>query len=181
MGKLTAKIMIVVLVGYCIFAPIVTATTAEEWNERGCRFFESGDYEKAIECFDQAIGLNQNYTDAYLNRGLAFWHLKHDERAIEDFEKVIALNPCSDLACRALNALSDLKQENGDASKAATPSLTPPLTIIHTVPPPEATPAPAENEKEAEYPIPGFESKFALAGLLAIAYFIVNFRRLSHK
>jgi len=142
MRKKIAKMIIVVLVGYCIFAPIVSATTAEEWNEQGCRFLESGDCEKAIECFDKAIGLNPNYTDAYLNRGLAYWYLKQNERAIEDFEKVIELNPCSNLACRALNALSEIKQENGDATKTATPTLTPTLTIIHTVLPPEATQAP---------------------------------------
>jgi tetratricopeptide (TPR) repeat protein len=173
--------IVVVLISLCIFAPIVSATTTEEWNEQGCRFLESGDCEKAIECFDKAIGLNPNYTDAYLNRGLAYWYLKHDERALEDFEKVIKLNPCSDLACRALNALSGIKQENGDAAKTATPTLTPTLTIIHTVPQPEATPAPAEKDKEAEYPIPGFEPKFALAGLLSVAYIVLYLRRLSHN
>ena len=112
MGKKIAKLIIVALVGYCIFAPIVTATTAEEWNEQGCRFFESGDCENAIECFDHAIGLDSQFTDAYLNRGLAFRYLEHDERAIEDFEKVIELNPCSDLACRAqIFALTKLEKE----------------------------------------------------------------------
>jgi PGF-CTERM protein len=106
--------VVLVLISLCIFAPIVTATTAEEWNEQGFRFLESGDYEKAIECFDKAIELNPNYTDAYLNRGLAYLYLEQNERAIEDFEKVIELNPCYDQACRALKfALSELKPENG--------------------------------------------------------------------
>jgi PGF-CTERM protein len=106
--------VVLVLISLCIFAPIVTATTAEEWNEQGFRFLESGDYEKAIECFDKAIELNPNYTDAYLNRGLAYLYLEQNERAIEDFEKVIELNPCYDQACRAREfVLSILKQENG--------------------------------------------------------------------
>ena len=183
MVKSTLIVMINgVLISLCIFASRVTATTAEEWYEQGCRFFGSDDCENAVECFDHAIGLNPQFTDAYLNRGLAFWYLRHDERAIEDFDKVIELNPCSDLACRALKCtLSELKPENGYAAKAATPTLTPALTIIPTVPPSEATSKPVEKEKEAEYPIPGFEPKFALAGLLAIAYFILNFRRRSHN
>jgi tetratricopeptide (TPR) repeat protein len=114
MGNKIAEIIIVVLVGFCIFAPIVTATTAEEWNEQGCRFLESGDCEKAIECFDKAIGQNPTYTDAYLNRGLAYWYLKQDEGALVNFEKVIELDPCSDLACRAqIFALSKLEKEKG--------------------------------------------------------------------
>jgi tetratricopeptide (TPR) repeat protein len=291
--------IVLVLISFCIFVPIVTATTAEEWNEQGFRFLESGDCEKAIECFDKAIGLNPNYTDAYLNRGLAYWYLKQNERAIEDFEKVIELNPCSDRACRALKfALSKLKQENGAsedyefaawaadkshtwcmycelkrsadksnkvktlellwievayfcqnalieidqfdvsiemqpiknefrlflqylklsafyaessfnsydldaransikyydlavehhnnfsdlyenwyAAKTATPAPTPILTVTPAVPPPEATPTSTVKEKGAEYPIPGFEPKFGIAGLLVVAYFVLRLKR----
>jgi tetratricopeptide (TPR) repeat protein len=172
--------VVLVLISLCIFASIVTATTAEEWNEQGFRFLESGDYEKAIECFDKAIGLNPNYTDAYLNRGLAYWYLKQNERAIEDFEKVLELNPCSDQACRARDfVLSILKQENGYAAKAVTPTLTPTLTIKPTVPPPEATPTP---EPVTPTPggilqaIPDFEAVFAVAGFFTIAYVLLRRR-----
>ena len=34
-------IVLVLLIKFCIFAPIVTAATAEEWNEKGFRFLES--------------------------------------------------------------------------------------------------------------------------------------------
>jgi tetratricopeptide (TPR) repeat protein len=181
--KMLAKLnpivtIVLVVISLCIFAPIVTATTAEEWNEQGFRFLESGDCEKAIECFDKAIGLNPKYTDAYLNRGLAYWYLEQNERAIADFEKVIELNPCYDQACRAREfVLSILKQENGYAAKAATPTLTTTLTITPTVPPPEATPTP-----EPVTPTPGgilqaisaFEAVFAVAGFFTIAYVLLR-------
>jgi hypothetical protein len=32
--------------GICIFAPIVNAETAEEWNEKGINFGMSGEYEE---------------------------------------------------------------------------------------------------------------------------------------
>ncbi len=53
-------IVMVALIGVCIFASIVSAETAEEWNEKGVSFAVSGEYKKAIECFDKAIELNPN-------------------------------------------------------------------------------------------------------------------------
>jgi len=86
-------IVMVALIGVCIFAPIVSAETAEEWNEKGISFGKAGEYEKAIECFDKAIGLNPNYAWAYNNRGLTYQYLDQYERAIEDNNKAIELNP----------------------------------------------------------------------------------------
>ena len=43
-----------------------------------------------------AIGLNQNYAEAYYNRGVAYEHRGKDgdyERAKKDFETCLSLNP----------------------------------------------------------------------------------------
>jgi tetratricopeptide (TPR) repeat protein len=64
----------------CIFAPIVSAETAEEWNNKGIGFAMSGEYEKAIECFEKAIELVPNSASAYNNRGLAYHYLMQYER-----------------------------------------------------------------------------------------------------
>ena len=70
----------------------VSAETAEEWKEKGISLAMSGEYEKAIECFDKAIELNPNYADAYYDRGLTYYQLKRYEKAIEDYNKAIELN-----------------------------------------------------------------------------------------
>jgi tetratricopeptide (TPR) repeat protein len=38
---------------------------------RGNAYFGKGQYDRAIEDYDQAIRLNPNYAEAYNNRGLA--------------------------------------------------------------------------------------------------------------
>jgi tetratricopeptide (TPR) repeat protein len=85
-------IVMVALIGFCFFAQVVSAETAEEWNKEGISFGKAGNYEKAIECYNKTIELDPNYAGAYNNRGIAYAKLGHYERAMEDFEKVIELN-----------------------------------------------------------------------------------------
>ncbi|RCV64745.1 Tetratricopeptide (TPR) repeat [Methanophagales archaeon] len=108
-------IVMVALIGIGIFAPIVSAETAEEWNTKGIGFAMSGEYEKAIECFDKVIELDPNYTYAYSNRGIAYKNLKEYERAIEDYNKAIELDPnyANAFSNREL-ALSKLKEQEGE-------------------------------------------------------------------
>jgi len=75
------------------FKVSVSPKTAEEWKERGVSFSISGEYEKAIECFDKAIELNPNLTKAYINRGNAYYYLEQYEKAIEDYSKAIEIDP----------------------------------------------------------------------------------------
>jgi uncharacterized protein (TIGR04222 family) len=92
--KIKSILMVIAaLIVTCIYAPIFSAETAEEWNEKGVGFVVSGEYEKSIECFDKAIELNPNDDSAHNNRGVAYNNLKQYERAIEDFNRAIELNP----------------------------------------------------------------------------------------
>jgi tetratricopeptide (TPR) repeat protein len=86
-------VVMVALIGFCIFAPIVSAGITERWNEKCIGFEKSGEYEKAIECFDRIIVLNPNLGIVYYNRGVNYCFLKQYERAMEDFDKAIELNP----------------------------------------------------------------------------------------
>ena len=86
-------IVMVALIGFCIFAPMVSAETAEEWFDKGVIYFRLEEYQKAIECFDKAIERDPNDADAYILRGLAYHGLEQYERAIEDYDKAIELDP----------------------------------------------------------------------------------------
>jgi len=76
----------------------ISVEMAEEWTVKGMVFALSGEYEKAMGCFNKAIELDPNNVDAYGNRGITYRHLKQYERAIEDYTKVIELDPNSAIA-----------------------------------------------------------------------------------
>jgi len=61
--------------------------------EKGNDYFKQGDYQKAIEQYDEAIRLNPQYAKAYYNRGIAYYYLSQYEQAIQDFGEAIRLNP----------------------------------------------------------------------------------------
>ena len=50
----------VALIGFCFFAQVVSAETAEEWDEKGIGFGMSGEYGRAIEDYNKAIELDPN-------------------------------------------------------------------------------------------------------------------------
>lgn len=52
-----------------------------------------GDFNRGIEFFNRAIGINPEYPPAFYNRGLAFYKSKQYNRAVEDFQFAILLNP----------------------------------------------------------------------------------------
>ena len=95
-------IVMVVLIGFCFFAPVVSAETAEEWNEEGISFGKAGNYEKAIEDYNKAIELDPNYAVAYNNREVARSKLEEqktsqlpiptpEEKSVPGFEAVSAI------------------------------------------------------------------------------------------
>ena len=66
---------------------------AHAYFDRGNIYQGKGDYDRAIEAFNRAIEIKQDYAEAYTNRGVAY-HSKDDyNRAIKDHNKAIELNP----------------------------------------------------------------------------------------
>jgi len=68
-------------------------TTAEAYNLQGLEYFKKGDYDKAIESYNQAISINPDYADAYLNRGDAYDDKGDYDKAIESYNQVIRIDP----------------------------------------------------------------------------------------
>jgi len=63
------------------------------WNIEGTEFSKQKKYAEAIECFDEAIGINAMFELPWVNKGLALFDLKDYEKALECFEKTIAIHP----------------------------------------------------------------------------------------
>ena len=49
--------------------------------------------EKAFESYDNAIRINPNYFEAWLNRGVEKYYLKDYEGSLYDLTKAIEINP----------------------------------------------------------------------------------------
>src|SRR5438132_1547509 len=90
--------------------PVKPALNAEALNDQGDDFFDAGEYEKAIESYKKAVGLQPKYPEAYLNLGNAYFNLARYDEAIAAYKKSVELKP--DWA-EPYNKLGDayLKQE----------------------------------------------------------------------
>lgn len=76
-----------------------------DFNKDGQTYFELKEYEKAIECFGKAIGINPEDEVAWFNMGFAYFKLKDYNKSIDSFEKAISIfdiilneNPNDDMA-----------------------------------------------------------------------------------
>ena len=69
-----------------------TAKDAGVFYNRGLAYSNKGQYDLAIQDFDQAIRLNPQDADVYDNRGHAYARNGQDERAIKDFKMVFELS-----------------------------------------------------------------------------------------
>jgi len=84
-----------------VLALIVTigcATTAvektqEAYLDRGNSYYRSGEYQRAIKAYNQAIRLDPKFAMAYNNRGLAYGHKGQHDKAIADYNKAIEITP----------------------------------------------------------------------------------------
>jgi tetratricopeptide (TPR) repeat protein len=59
-----------------------------KWREEGDRFFDLGEYERAIECYNKAIESNFEDAVAWFGKGKACYKLRRYKEAIDCFGKV---------------------------------------------------------------------------------------------
>jgi tetratricopeptide (TPR) repeat protein len=66
---------------------------AQRIAQDGLAAYERGDYDQAIQDYDEAIHLNPDYALAFNRRGIAYWHKGNYDRAIQDYDEAIRLKP----------------------------------------------------------------------------------------
>ena len=87
-----------------LLANLVEVEPFTEWQKRpqvrayteirqGQTEFEQGKHRESIACFDAALELNPNLTDAYLNRSMVNLSLGHNKEAVTDCDNALKLNP----------------------------------------------------------------------------------------
>ena len=65
---------------------------AENERMKGNDFMKAKDYDKAIECYDKAIQLDQKEASTFSNRALAYIKKKQFSKSVEDANKAIELD-----------------------------------------------------------------------------------------
>ena len=86
---------------------------ADAYNIRGVVYAKKDDFDRAIEDYENAIGLNPEFADAYKNRGNAYSCLGRHNEAIKDFSKAIELDSNFAIAYyNRGNAYYDLERYN---------------------------------------------------------------------
>ena len=68
-------------------------TYAKPLNNRGAAYLRKGEYDLAIESFDEAIKLKPNYGGAFANRAGAYLKKNEYDRAARDYDEAIRLEP----------------------------------------------------------------------------------------
>ena len=66
---------------------------ADAYINRGNIYYDTYNFEYAIQDYTRAIELNPNDISAYNNRAFAYYYYGYPEQSIQDFSKVIELNP----------------------------------------------------------------------------------------
>jgi len=73
--------------------PVRIETDAKLEYNKGIDFYNSGQFDEAVDCFRKAIELEPEYIDAYYNLGMTFDYLKQYEASISMFKELLARKP----------------------------------------------------------------------------------------
>lgn len=73
--------------------PVRVDTDAKLEYNKGIDFYNSGQFDEAVDCFRKAIDLEPEYIDAYYNLGMTFDYLKQYEASISMFKELLARKP----------------------------------------------------------------------------------------
>ncbi|MCB9101532.1 MAG: tetratricopeptide repeat protein [Anaerolineales bacterium] len=96
----TLLIILILFLTACTSEPTPTATPdftptpdSSVFFQRGLEYLDQGEYQLAIEQFNQAAQLDPNSADIYANRGLAHHWLDAPGEANADYSRAIELDP----------------------------------------------------------------------------------------
>jgi tetratricopeptide (TPR) repeat protein len=64
----------------------------QQWLDRGGNYFLQGEFEKAIECFDEVLFLNAEKVEADFYMGMSYMEIEQHKNASESFIRVIEQN-----------------------------------------------------------------------------------------
>jgi tetratricopeptide (TPR) repeat protein len=98
-GFISLGLLLLFVCGLCLIFGISSAVTStgksrsKRYFQRGNAYVRKGDYDKAIDDYNEAIHLDPKYARAYCNRGVAYDLKGEHENALADYSEAIRLAP----------------------------------------------------------------------------------------
>jgi cytochrome c-type biogenesis protein CcmH/NrfG len=85
----------------------------ERWVQLGHIYFDSDQYNKAIQAYEKSLGLDPNNADVLTDLGIMYRRSNQPRKAIEQFDQAIAIDPKHETARfnKGIVLLHDLKDK----------------------------------------------------------------------
>lgn len=90
---LLLTVMVLLALGLAVVPAGAAPLTASDWYQEGVNYTNQGRYDGALNAFDQAIALNQDYARAYFAKGQVLATIGKHAEAIVSYEMAIAHDP----------------------------------------------------------------------------------------
>jgi len=130
--KLTVFVFFIVAV-LCLCISSVYSKTGLEWGVDGDYYYKEGNYEKAIECYKEALKEYPDSANLYYNTGNCYLKLKKYDKAIEYYEICLDKNPSHELAPGKIAEAKKLKEATSTPAPTLTPTFAPQPTPVSTL------------------------------------------------
>jgi tetratricopeptide (TPR) repeat protein len=63
------------------------------WNNKGVIYYMNGEYDKALQAYDNAIQLDSGYAIPWANKGIVLYNISEYPEALQAFNKSIDIDP----------------------------------------------------------------------------------------
>lgn len=93
MIKINSKYLVLFFLFPLIFSVSCRQNSASHYFKNGSAKYQLKNYKSAVQDLNQAIELENEFSDAYYVRALCYGNLKKYDKALVDFNKVIEINP----------------------------------------------------------------------------------------
>ena len=71
----------------------VNPNDAQDYFDLGNKYYDNGEYEKAVDAYKKYIAENPQYADIYYNLGFAYWNMNDNASAAENYRRATELDP----------------------------------------------------------------------------------------
>jgi tetratricopeptide (TPR) repeat protein len=96
---------------YLLLFGLVFISCKDERSIQGDTHFQSGDYDKALQSYNEYLGLKPDHIKTIYNRGRTYEAMGNNEKALDDYTKVLKLDPTNQNALLSVGQFYQKRNE----------------------------------------------------------------------